>query len=74
MNAPLQTSDLPRGFSFAGMHCGLKKTKLDLGLLLSETPASAAAVFTTNQVVAAPVELCRAQYCKSRGRKSAASS
>lgn len=66
MNAPLQTSDLPRGFGFAGMHCGLKKTKLDLGLLLSETPASAAAVFTTNQVVAAPVELCRAHMQKSR--------
>ena len=66
MNAPLQTSDLPRGFAFAGMHCGLKKTKLDLGLLLSETPASAAAVFTTNQVVAAPVELCRAHMQKSR--------
>ena len=66
MNAPIQTSDLPRGFAFAGMHSGLKKTKLDLGLLLSETPASAAAVFTTNQVVAAPVELCRAHMQKSR--------
>ncbi len=32
MNAPLTASDLPRGFTFAGMHCGLKKTKLDLGL------------------------------------------
>ena len=66
MNAPLQTSDLPRGFSFAGVHCGLKKTKLDLGLLLSEVPATAAAVFTSNQVVAAPVELCRAHLGKSR--------
>lgn len=60
MNAPLSTSDLPRGFAFSGVHCGLKKTKLDLGLLLSEVPATAAAVFTTNQVVAAPVVLCRA--------------
>jgi glutamate N-acetyltransferase / amino-acid N-acetyltransferase len=66
VNAPLQTSDLPRGFSFAGVHCGLKKTKLDLGLLLSEVPAAAAAVFTSNQVVAAPVELCRAHMEKSR--------
>ena len=48
------------------MHCGLKKTKLDLGLLLSEVPASAAAVFTTNQVAAAPVVLCRAHMQKSR--------
>ena len=30
MNAPLTASDLPRGFTFAGMHCGLKKSKLDL--------------------------------------------
>jgi glutamate N-acetyltransferase/amino-acid N-acetyltransferase len=66
VNAPLQTSDLPRGFSFAGVHCGLKKTKLDLGLVLSEVPAAAAAVFTSNQVVAAPVELCRAHMEKSR--------
>jgi glutamate N-acetyltransferase/amino-acid N-acetyltransferase len=48
------------------MHCGLKKTKLDLGMLLSEVPASAAAVFTSNQVVAAPVVLCRAHMQKSR--------
>ena len=65
MNAPLTNADLPRGFTFAGMHCGLKKTKLDLGLLLSEVPATAAAMFTTNQVAAAPVQLCRAHMKKS---------
>ena len=65
MNAPLTNADLPRGFTFAGIHCGLKKTKLDLGLLLSEVPATAAAVFTTNQVAAAPVQLCRAHMKKS---------
>ena len=42
------------------MHCGLKKSKLDLGILVSETPAAAAAMFTTNQVVAAPVICSRA--------------
>ena len=36
-------SDLPRGFSFAATACGLKKSGLDLGLLVSETPAAAAA-------------------------------
>lgn len=66
MNAPLTAADLPRGFTFSAMHCGLKKTKLDLGLLLSDVPASAAAVFTTNQVAAAPVVLCRAHMQKSR--------
>ena len=68
MNAPLTNADLPRGFTFAGMHCGLKKTKLDLGLLLSEVPATAAAMFTTNQVAAAPVQLCRAHMKKSAER------
>jgi len=68
VNAPLTNADLPRGFTFAGMHCGLKKTKLDLGLLLSEVPATAAAMFTTNQVAAAPVQLCRAHMKKSAER------
>src|SRR5579863_7031818 len=55
MPSRLTNSIVPRGFSFAATHCGLKKTKLDLGILISETPASAAAVFTTNRVKAAPV-------------------
>ena len=66
MREPLAASELPRGFTFAGLHCGLKKSKLDLGMLLSEVPAAAAAVFTTNQVVAAPVVLCRAHLRKAR--------
>ena len=65
MNAPLTAAELPRGFTFAGMHCGLKKTKLDLGLLLSDVPGPAAAVFTSNQVAAAPVLLCRAHMRRS---------
>ena len=68
MNAPLSASDIPSGFTFAAMHCGLKRSQLDLGMLLSETPARAAAVFTTNQVVAAPVLLSREHMRKSRGR------
>ena len=46
-----------RGFRFAGVPCGLKKKdgELDLALLFSETPATAAAVFTTNLFAAAPV-------------------
>ena len=48
-------ADMPRGFSFASAHCGLKKKKLDLAIFVSESPATAAAVFTTNQVQAAPV-------------------
>jgi len=60
------TSDLPRGFSFAATACGLKKSGLDLGLLVSETPAAAAAMFTTNQVYAAPVLASQSNLRESR--------
>lgn len=64
----LTNSLLPRGFTFAATHCGLKKTKLDLAILVSETPASAAAVFTTNRVKAAPVIASQLNLRKSRHR------
>lgn len=66
MNAPLTPSDIPAGFSFAATHCGIKRSRLDLGILLSDVPAAAAAVFTTNQIVAAPVVACREHMHKSR--------
>jgi glutamate N-acetyltransferase/amino-acid N-acetyltransferase len=68
MNAPLSASDIPSGFTFSATHCGIKRSRLDLGILVSDTPASAAAVFTTNQVVAAPVILSREHVRKSRDR------
>src|SRR5277367_550579 len=68
MNAPLSASDVPHGFTFAATHCGLKRSRLDLGILISEAPAVAAAVFTTNQVVAAPVVASREHIAKSRQR------
>ncbi len=44
------------GFSFAGIACGVKKSrKKDLALIVSDRPATAAALFTTNRVKAAPV-------------------
>lgn len=55
---------LPRGFRFAAASCGLKKRghtgSLDVALILSDVPASAAAVFTQNLVQAPPVVLSRA--------------
>lgn len=48
-------SDTPLGFSFAATASGLKESGLDLALLVSESPAAAAAVFTKNLVRAAPV-------------------
>jgi glutamate N-acetyltransferase / amino-acid N-acetyltransferase len=44
------------GFKFAGVSCGIKKSKKrDLALIAAERPAVAAALFTTNRVKAAPV-------------------
>ena len=71
MNAHISDSQVPRGFSFAAVHCGLKRAKLDLGLVLSETPATAAALFTQNQVVAAPVLISREHLRASKGRMRA---
>lgn len=45
----------PKGFKATGLHAGLKKEKKDLGVIFSEVPANAAAVYTTNQVKAAPI-------------------
>jgi len=47
-----------KGFKFAGIHAGIKKNnRKDLGLIYCEKPAVAAALFTKNKIVAAPVVL-----------------
>lgn len=50
-----------QGFTGAGIHCGVRKnrTKRDLALILSSVPASAAAVYTTNLVKGAPLEVTK---------------
>jgi glutamate N-acetyltransferase / amino-acid N-acetyltransferase len=69
MKHALSEASLPHGFRFAATACGLKKTgALDLGLLCSDEPASAAAVFTQNLVVAAPVLISKENLRKSMGR------
>ena len=73
MKHALSETALPRGFRFSATACGLKKTgALDLALLSSDVPASAAAVFTQNLVVAAPVVVCKAHLRSSKGRMRAA--
>jgi len=53
------------GYRAAGVHCGIKKQKRDLALVVSETPAVAGAVFTTNKVVAAPLVVDKEQLGRS---------
>ncbi|MDH5162630.1 bifunctional ornithine acetyltransferase/N-acetylglutamate synthase [Heyndrickxia sp. FSL K6-6286] len=45
----------PAGFFAGGLHCGIKRKKLDLGWLYSVVPATAACVYTTNQFQAPPL-------------------
>ena len=60
-----------RGFTAAGVHCGIRRIRPDLALVLSDRPASAAAVFTRNRVQAAPVVVCRETLAASGGRARA---
>lgn len=66
MKPRIDASLPPRGFTFSAVACGLKKSGLDLGLIVSEVPASAACVFTTNRVQAAPVFASRVHLRQSR--------
>jgi glutamate N-acetyltransferase/amino-acid N-acetyltransferase len=58
----------PRGFRAAGVSAGIKANRgLDLALLVSDTPAQAAAVFTTNLAIAAPIVVSREHLARSGG-------
>src|ERR1041385_5197694 len=58
----------PKGFKAAGVFCDIKRlgtgkgsnkgNKRDLALIVSDTEATVAGMFTTNQVCAAPVKIC----------------
>ena len=62
----------PAGFRAAGVACGIKPSgALDLSLVASAASASAAAVFTTNLAVAAPVVVSRENVERSGGRAQA---
>ena len=47
---------LAKGYRYAGVHCGVKSSpdNRDVALIVSDTPASGAGVFTQNRVQAAP--------------------
>ncbi len=74
----------PKGFLASGVFCDIKRLgtgkgsnkgrKRDLALLVSETPAVAAGMFTTNQVCAAPVKVCIPRVAKGRAQAVVANS
>ncbi len=50
-----------QGFQASGIHCGIRarRTAKDLALIVSQVPASAAAVYTTNLVKGAPLTVTK---------------
>jgi glutamate N-acetyltransferase/amino-acid N-acetyltransferase len=59
---------LPKGFVASGIRAGIRKKRPDLGLIVAEGGANAAAVFTQNRFQAAPVVLAKSSLKKSGGR------
>lgn len=59
----------PVGFLATGLHCGVKKdpSKLDLAIIISDRPCSAAGTFTRNAFVAAPVTVSKEVLAKGKG-------
>jgi len=64
-HSPIQTgpgisrTPLPKGFLTSGINSGVRKYRPDLGLILSESPATAVGVFTLNELKAAPIKYCQ---------------
>jgi glutamate N-acetyltransferase / amino-acid N-acetyltransferase len=64
--------NLPKGYLFSACTAGIKASgKPDLAIAIAPEGASAAAMFTRNQVVAAPVTVGREHLRLSRGRVEA---
>ena len=65
---PYKNICLPAGFSFAAARAGIKASgRPDLALVEASPGTTAAAVFTKNRVVAAPLKVGRASLAASRG-------
>jgi glutamate N-acetyltransferase/amino-acid N-acetyltransferase len=74
MNSSPQPRDLqlPYGFQFAAVTAGIKASgKPDFALAVADRPAAAAAMFTGNRVVAAPLIVGREHLRESQGRVQA---
>ncbi len=66
---PLPSSAIPEGFRFTATRAGIKASgRTDLACIVSDTAAAAAAMFTSNQVCAAPVRVGRRNLDQTGGR------
>jgi glutamate N-acetyltransferase/amino-acid N-acetyltransferase len=60
---------LPRGFRYGAAKAGIKASgRADFALIVADEPASAAAVFTANQVTAAPLHIDKEHLRASGGK------
>lgn len=66
----MEHGTLPAGFRFAGVVSGLRSepNRRDVAVIISDTPAAAAGVFTQNRVCAAPVHVSRARLPRKDAR------
>lgn len=64
----LRESKSVPGFRASGLHAGIKDRDPDVALIVSDTLASVAAVFTQSTVVGAPVEISRERVKSGRAR------
>ncbi|HSU18616.1 MAG TPA: bifunctional ornithine acetyltransferase/N-acetylglutamate synthase, partial [Acidobacteriaceae bacterium] len=72
LGASTPATTLPLGFRWASTTAGIKASgKPDVALAVCDDGASAAALFTSNQLVAAPITVGRAHLAASGGRVSA---
>ena len=69
LHGPDEAVYLPKGFLWSAVKAGIKASgRADVALAVSPLGASAAAMFTRNRVVAAPLEVDRKHLRRSRGR------
>ena len=60
---------VPRGFRFGAIKAGVKASgRPDFSLIVADVPASAAAAFTSNRVIAAPLIVDKQHLTASRGK------
>ncbi len=73
---PEDSVSLPRGFLAGAVRAGIRPDadKLDVGILASEAPCTAAAVYTSNRVKAAPLLLCQEHLADGRAQAIVANS
>lgn len=55
----------PKGYLAKGVHCGLRYSKKDLGIIISSRPAVSAAVYTQSYFQAAPIKVTQESLKKS---------